>query len=103
MCGQMAVKYAVEQDVSGKMVSLVTESDKPYRCTTGLVDLAAVAKAEKPLPRECINEAGNFVTDEFIRYARPLIQGEVELPIEDGLPKYIRLKRRPIPKKCPAR
>ncbi len=103
MCGQMAVKYAVEQDVSGKMVSLVRESDSPYRCTTGLVDLAAVANAEKPVPREWINETGNFVTDEFIRYARPLIQGEVAVPIENGLPKYVRLKRRPIPKKCPPR
>ena len=103
LCGQMAVKHAVEEDITGKMVSLVRESDEPYRCTTGLADLANVANAEKPVPREWINEAGNFVTDEFIRYVTPLIQGEVEVPIENGLPKYVRLKRKPIPKGCPAR
>jgi len=102
LCGQMAVKHAVEEDVTGKMVSLVRESDDPYRCSTGLVDLAEVANAEKPVPREWINEAGNFVTEEFIRYVAPLIQGEVDVPMENGLPKYIRLKRKPIPKKCPA-
>jgi len=101
LCGQMAVKHAVEEDLTGKMVSLVRESDEPYRCTTGLVNLAKVANAEKPVPREWLNERGNFVTEEFIRYATPLIQGEVEVPIENGLPKYIRLNRKPIAKKCP--
>jgi 6-phosphofructokinase len=103
LCGQMAAKHAVEEDVSGKMVSLVRESDDPYRCTTGLVELAEVANAEKPVPREWINEAGNFVTDDFIRYVTPLIQGEVEVPIENGLPRYIRLRRKPIPKNRPPR
>ncbi len=103
LCGQMAAKHAIREDVTGKMVGLVREGDEPYRCTTGLVDLAQVANAEKPVPREWINEAGNFVTDDFIRYVTPLIQGEVEVPIENGLPKYIRLKRQPIPKRCPPR
>lgn len=103
LCGQMAVKHAVEEDITGKMVSLVRESDEPYRCTTGLANLADVANAEKPLPREWINEAGNFVSEEFIRYAQPLIRGEVAVPIEDGLPKYIRLRRKAILKKCRAR
>jgi len=103
LCGRMAVKYAVEENITGKMVSLVRESDEPYRCTTGLVSLSDVADAEKPVPREWINESGNFVTEEFIRYAKPLIQGEVEVPIENGLPNYIRLKRNPIPKKRPQR
>jgi hypothetical protein len=62
-----------------------------------------VANAEKPVPREWINERGNFVTEEFIRYVTPLIQGEVEVPIENGLPKYVRLKRTPIQKKCSPR
>ncbi len=103
LCGRMAVVHAVEEDLTGKMISLVRESDEPYRCTTGLVNLAEVANAEKPLPREWINERGNFLTEKFIRYAAPLIQGEVEVPIENGLPKYIRLNRKAIPKKCPPR
>jgi 6-phosphofructokinase len=102
-CGEMAVKHAIDEDVTAKMVCLVRESDDPYRCTTGLVDLSKVANAEKPVPREWINERGNFVTEEFIRYVTPLIQGEVEVPIENGLPKYVRLKRSPIQKKCSPR
>jgi len=62
-----------------------------------------LANAEKPVPRDWLNERGNFVAQEFIRYAAPLIQGQVQVPIENGLPKYIRLKRKPIPKKCPQR
>jgi len=103
LCGQMAVKHAVEEDITGKMVSLVRESGEPYRCTTGLVNLAEVANAEKPVPRKWINERGNFVTEDLIRYAAPLIQGEVEVPIQNGLPKYVRLNRKPIPKKCAQR
>ena len=61
-----------------------------------------LANAEKPVPRDWLNERGNFVTEEFIRYAAPLIQGEVEVPIVNGLPKYIRLNRKPIAQKCPA-
>jgi hypothetical protein len=28
---------------------------------------------------------------------------KVDVPIENGLPKYIRLKRTPIPRRCPRR
>ena len=44
---------------------------------------------------EQLNEEGNNVTDEFIEYVVPLIQGELETPYEHGMPKYARLKRIP--------
>jgi len=31
---------------------------------------------------------GSDVSDEFIRYAKPLIQGEVQVPQQDGLPLF---------------
>ena len=83
MVGQAAVENAIE-GASGYMVSLVRESNDPYKCTTGLVALEKVANAEKPVPDEFINEAGNFVTDAYIEYAKPLI-GE--------LPEYVRLEK----------
>jgi len=83
MVGQAAVENAIE-GASGYMVSLVRESNDPYKCTTGLVALEQVANAEKPVPDEFINEAGNFVTDAYIEYAKPLI-GE--------LPEYVRLEK----------
>jgi 6-phosphofructokinase 1 len=33
------------------------------------------------------------VTQEFIDYALPLIQGETPLPKEDGLPRFAKLKK----------
>lgn len=83
MAGQAAVHHAIE-GTSGFMVSLVRESNAPYKCTTGLIELEKVANAEKPVPDEFINEAGNFVTDAFVEYARPLI---------GALPEYVRLEK----------
>ncbi|HEB11565.1 MAG TPA: 6-phosphofructokinase [Spirochaetales bacterium] len=92
LAGKRAVELAV-QGVSGKMVTLERVSDDPYLCRTGEAKLADVANGEKFLPREWISDDGFFVTDGFIKYARPLIQGEVRPLIEDGLPKFIRFKK----------
>jgi len=100
MAGEAAVKAALE-GITGKMVSLVRQSDGgKYRCTTGLVDLADVANAVKPLPREFVNEAGNGVTEAFLDYARPLVAGNAELEMgPDGLPVYARLAKHMVAKK----
>ncbi len=92
LAGKRAVELAV-QGVSGKMVTLERVSDDPYLCRTGEAKLADVANGEKFLPREWISDDGFFVTEEFIKYALPLIQGEVRPLIEDGLPKFIRFKK----------
>lgn len=78
MVGQEAVRRAVAGE-SGVMVTLVRESDAPYRCATGAVDAAAVAGEEKRLPEACIAPNGVDVTAAFLDYARPLI-GEALLP-----------------------
>jgi 6-phosphofructokinase 1 len=90
--GCRAVQHAVE-GVSGKMVSLERVSQDPYRFSTGLVDLEKVANGEKLLPAEWIDEDEFFVKDPFMRYARPLIQGEVAPVIREGLPVFVRLRR----------
>ena len=48
---------------------------------------------EKKVPRAWINEAGNGVTQEFIDYVLPLIQGETDAPKENALPRFARLKK----------
>jgi 6-phosphofructokinase 1 len=92
MAGQKAVQHAAE-GLSGKMVTLKRISDSPYKCETGLADLADVANGEKYFPVEWISKDGFFVTDEFIRYARPLIEGEVKPIIKDGLPVFSRFEK----------
>ena len=95
MAGAFAVEAAVSGE-TGKMVGFRRDTKYGiYKCTPILVDLKDVANAEKCVPREWINEEGNNVTDEFIEYVVPLIQGELETPYEHGMPKYARLKRIP--------
>jgi len=100
MVGAAAVTAAMA-GTTGMMVSLVRSDDgEPYRCTTGLVELAKVANAEKPIPPEFINPAGNGMTEAFMDYVRPLVQGQAELEIApDGLPVYARLAKHMVEKK----
>ena len=64
-----------------------------YVCTIKLQDLAAVANAEKKIPDEWINADGNGLTNAYLAYALPLIQGEPASPKINGLPSYARLKK----------
>ena len=83
-------------------MTLVRESDTPYRCTTGLAPLSEVANGEHLLPREYINEAGNGVTPAMLDYVRPLVRGEAPITIgDDGLPVYMRFDRKAVAKKLP--
>jgi len=99
--GRKAVQHAAE-GTTGYMVTFVRESNSPYKCTTGLARLGEVANAAKKVPREWINEAGNHITPELRDYIVPLMQGEVAVDIAaDGLPDYVRLKRKLVQKKTP--
>jgi 6-phosphofructokinase len=101
MCGQMAVRYAME-GVNGKMVTLVRENEPKYKCTTGLAELRDVANGEKKVPAEYINDRGNHITDAMRDYVRPLVQGEAPVKIgRDGLPVFMRFERKPLEKKLP--
>ncbi|MBQ9276438.1 MAG: 6-phosphofructokinase, partial [Clostridia bacterium] len=51
------------------------------------------ANTEKKVPLGWINEEGNNVSDDFITYALPLIQGDAKAPLENGLPRFARLKK----------
>ncbi len=101
MCGKMAVQYALK-GVNGKMVTLVREKGRQYKCTTGLAELRDVANGEKKVPREFINEKGNHITKAMRDYLRPLVQGEAPIKIgDDGLPVFMRFKRKPLERKLP--
>ena len=47
----------------------------------------------KEIPADWISEDGVSMTAKFIKYCQPLIQGEVEVPYENGLPAYVRLSK----------
>ncbi|MCD8322852.1 MAG: 6-phosphofructokinase [Oscillospiraceae bacterium] len=93
LAGRAAVEAAVAGE-TGKMVAFERGRDSgQYVCKTILLPLSAVANAEKKVPLEWINAEGNFVTQEFIDYALPLIQGEPVRPVEQSLPRYAKLKK----------
>jgi 6-phosphofructokinase 1 len=101
-CGQEAVRRAVA-GTSGFMVTLVRESDQPYRSAVSLVPLAEVANGMKPLPRDYLDVAGTQITAAMRQYASPLVMGEVPIRIgADGLPEFVRFQRQRVPRKLPA-
>ena len=100
MVGEEAVKLAAAGK-SGLMVTLIREGEEEYRCLTGSIELCKVANKEKKLPAEWIAASDFDVTDDFINYVRPLINGEIEIPTKNGLPDYVDLQpeRSPIHEK----
>lgn len=90
-------KVAVESALAGetdKMVAIKRVCDNgAVSFVTELLPLSSVANYEKKVPMEWITPEHNFVTQEFIDYALPLIQGEPERPREDSLPRYAKLKK----------
>jgi 6-phosphofructokinase len=91
-CGEAAVRAAV-QGQSGFMVKIVRLQNSPYKWTTGLQPLQDIANVEHKIPRDWLTEDGFLPNEKFIEYARPLIEGEVKVPIEGGLPKYVVLDK----------
>ncbi|MEL7609074.1 MAG: 6-phosphofructokinase [Bacillota bacterium] len=94
MAGKAAVENAVE-GLTDKMVAFERSYDKDgnYVCGIKLIDLQMVANAEKKVPREWINEAGNGLNQQFFDYVMPLIQGASPIEYENGLPRFVRLKK----------
>ena len=86
--GGACVKAADEGD-SGVMVVIERVSDDPYQSTTSVYDVHRIANAEKVVPREWINKEGDGVTEEFLDYVRPLIQGHYNPMMVDGLPRHL--------------
>jgi 6-phosphofructokinase 1 len=80
-CGVKAIQLA-EEDLSGVMVSLHRISSSPYQVALKTVSLNEVALHTKPMDDKYINDQGNFVTNEYIKYIQPLV-GE--------LPRYSEL------------
>lgn len=85
--GQEGVKAILDGD-TGKMVAFKRVSDTPYKLTLELVDVNQVCNQEKKVPNEWITKDGTDISDAFISYVLPLIQGNVTIPQKDGLPFF---------------
>jgi 6-phosphofructokinase len=99
--GRKAVEVGVTEG-SGWMATILRESDSPYRVRYDKVPLDEVAASARQLPPDWISADGLDVTDDFIRYARPLIGNQwPRIPVENGLQRFARLEIRFIDRKLP--
>ena len=85
--GGAAAKAAFEGHTA-EMIALERLSNDPYQCTTRPWDIHKVANFEKKVPLEWISEDHTAMKDEFLHYARPLIQAELTPIYIDGLPRH---------------
>lgn len=86
--GAAAVR-AYTEGVRGKMMGFDRVQGSEYAVTVSAKEIALAANAVRSVPRAYINEKGNGVTDECLRYIAPLILGERTPKYENGLPCHI--------------
>ena len=90
--GREAVKAAVAGETD-KMVCYVRKEGKAYEIEYKLLPLELAANTEKQVPKEWITADGTGLTQDFVDYALPLIQGDAKAPLVDGLPRFAKLKK----------
>lgn len=93
-----AGSFAVRSAVAGETDKMVIferaqDGDGHYVCKNVLMPLELAANTEKKVPLEWITNDGTGISDEFVKYALPLIQGDAKAPLEDGLPRFAQLKK----------
>ena len=86
--GEHAVLLA-EEGVTASMVTLTRTSNTPYAVAYDHAPIRGIANEAKSIPREWINAHGNDIRQELYNYLYPLIQGEVSLTYQNGVPVYM--------------
>ena len=89
--GRQAVKKAVDGETD-KMIAFRRKPGETYEIEYVAEPLSSAANAEKQIPAEWITEDGTNLTDDFVAYALPLIAGEPNRRLKNGLPVYANLK-----------
>ena len=90
--GREAVKAAINGETD-KMVCYARKAGDKYVCEYKLLPLELAANTERTVPQEWIINNGTGISEEFVKYALPLIQGECDMKKEDGLPRFAHLKK----------
>lgn len=90
--GRVAVRSACEGNTD-KMVVFIRKPGKEYEISYELMDIELAANTEKKIPDNWILPDNKGLSQEFIDYALPLIQGDCKAPLEDGLPRFAKLRK----------
>jgi len=100
--GKAAVEFAVKGR-NAVLPVIVRKSTKPYRWSIGAAPLSAIANVEKKVPRHFISADGFGITAACRNYLLPLIGGEDYPPYRAGMPAYVSLACRGVPKRLKGR
>ncbi|NLD41877.1 MAG: diphosphate--fructose-6-phosphate 1-phosphotransferase [Chloroflexi bacterium] len=88
--GQKAALLAAEGQ-SGYMATILRNPGLIYSVRYDKVPLELVANSERTFPKEWITADGTDVTDDFVRYAQPLIgQDWPSIPLVNGIQRFTR-------------
>ena len=99
--GRKAVDIGVREG-GGWMATILRKPDAEYRAYYDKAPLETVANSARQLPASWITEDGLDVTDDFVRYAAPLIgDGWPEIAVEGGIQRFARLQVRFLDKRLP--
>lgn len=99
--GKKAVEIAVK-DGTGWMATILRAPGAAYKAVFDKVPLEVVANSVRFIPKDWISKDGLDVTDDFIKYAMPLINGGwPEIELENGLQRFARLNVKFVDKKLP--
>ncbi len=97
--GHKAVEIAIN-DGTGFMATILRKPGEIYQPYYDKVNLEKVANSVRFLPDSWLAPSGIDVTDDFIKYAKPLIgDGWPEIPMENGLQRFSRIEVKFIDKK----
>ncbi|MBA63571.1 MAG: 6-phosphofructokinase [Planctomycetaceae bacterium] len=90
--GQKACLLAANHE-SGYMANILRSPGSIYNVYYDKAPLSEVANSERTFPSAWISENGYDVTDEFIKYAKPLVgEAMVSIPMIDGRQRMTRLE-----------
>lgn len=88
--GAAGVRCALSGE-TGKVMVFRRIEDIPYTVVIETADAKDIANQEKFLPEKYINSSGNNIRDFALNYFLPLIQGDLNLITENGIPKHFAL------------
>jgi 6-phosphofructokinase 1 len=97
--GRAAVELALE-GANAIMPTIERKTGKQYGWHIGTAPLHRIANREKKMPRRFISKDGFAVTAAGKAYFEPLIAGEAYPDYHRGMPRYTRLKKVLVRKRC---
>ena len=91
--GYTAMEAALRGE-TGRMITLHVLQREPYVVNYESTPIEEIANVEKKMPVEWITKDGTYVTDDFLKYVKPLVIGSLTPYHAGGLPKHMSLKHK---------